>query len=284
MTFRLYPDRSRLKRVGAVMVAVCTVAVFLACGAPSIVHLANAPADKLSLSLTFTNALIPSARVSIEVRLSDTSGNQVVLAKDQTLRINGVALDTSHPPKLYDAYTMTVPRAPLGGNYTVVYTDERGQQTTVVIPAAQHDLAITSPAANARVPIPQSTAISRASLTVRYSAAFDEATLPVPISKNGYRPPYEATAYGSCKTAGNSGTPASDPRCVIVANYQQDDSGSITITDKVDYAPKFRFDNLTPGSGIISVDAHMALVMPPGGFYTLGVTFVDETSIPITWV
>lgn len=60
----------------------------------------------------------------------------------------------SEAPLLCCRYTYKVPRVHTGGQYTITYTDERGQQTSVTFPAPERELALTSPAAHAHLPIP----------------------------------------------------------------------------------------------------------------------------------
>ena len=270
--------------MGTALAVICAIGAFLACTEPpKIVQKASAPANQLSLGLAFSNALIPSDQVTIKIAIFDASdaNKTIQLTKDQHLTINNVALDTSKPPKLFEGYTLTVPRAPLGGKYAVVYTDDQGRQTTLAIPAAQRDLAITSPAANAQVPIPQPVASADPAMTVRFTPPFDEA---VPISKQDYRPPYEADVFGACKTTTYDATPASYPRCALVGGTEAAGADGVVVKENANDPPAFRFNNIAPGPGVVSVDAHVSLLVPPGGFGELTVTFTDETSIPITWV
>lgn len=274
----------RIGRFGSVVATACAVAAFLACGAPKVVQLPQAPASKLDMSVRFSNALIPSAQTTVFVYLSDTSGDTVALISNQALTINGIHSDGASPPMPDDPYTFTVPRAPLGGSYTLTYSDERGQQTSVAIPAAQRDLAITAPAANARVPIPQPSANTDPSFAIHYTAPFDPATLPVPISAHEYRPPYEGDIFGACRTTGYEGTPSSYARCALVGATEPIGTDGVIAKDNPNDPPAFRFGNIAPGPGLVSVDAHVVLLVPPAGFHALSVTFEDSTTIPITWV
>ena len=270
--------------MGTVLTVVCAIAAFLACGEPpKIIQKASAPANQLDLTLAFSNALVPADKVTIKISIFDATDNnhQVQLTKDQHLTVNGVAVDTANPPKLFEDYTLTVPRAPLGGKYSVVYTNEQGQQTTVALPAAQHDLAITAPAANARVPIPQATADDAPSMAIRFTPPFDES---VAISKQDYRPPYEGNVFGACKSTTYNGTPASYPRCALVGATEPSGTDGVVVKENANDPHAFRFSNIAPGPGVVSVDAHISLLVPSSGFHALTVNFTDETSIPITWI
>ena len=284
MKFQRWHVRGWINRVGTILAVGCAIAAFLACSEPpTVVQKSSAPANQLAVGLAFSNALISSDKVTIKITIFDASdaNKTIQLTTSQHLTINGVALDTAKPPKLFEGYTLTVPRAPLGDSYTVVYSDEGGKQTTVVIPAAQRDLAITAPAANARVPIPQSTANDAPSLAVRFTPPFDA---DVPISKQDYRPPYDADVFGACKSTTYQGTPASYPRCALVGGTTLDGTDGVVVRENANDPPAFRFNNIAPGPGVVSVDAHVSLLIPPGGFGALTVTFTDATSIPITWV
>ena len=82
----------------------------------------------------------------VDVTLVTAHNAQLILADNQHLTVNGQAADFS-PTRLGGAYRFTVPRSPNGGEYTIVYTDERGQQTRVDVPTPQRDLTLTSPPA-----------------------------------------------------------------------------------------------------------------------------------------
>lgn len=95
------------------------------------------------------------AAISVYINLDS---QPAILGAGQRLTCNGVLVrrpDTNAQGYGFPEGTVTVPRQPPGGRYIFVYTDERGRQTTVVVPAPLMDFAITSLAASARVPIPR---------------------------------------------------------------------------------------------------------------------------------
>jgi hypothetical protein len=275
--------RSRLCLIAALL---CAVVVLVACNSPQGTHLSTAPAERLDLRLKFTYFRTPPGQVIVEVTVLSAAGPGeviVALADNQRLTINGHSKDPS-PLLNCCLYRFTVPRPAAGENYTIVYTDERGQQTSVVAPAPQHDLTITAPAAYAQVPIPA----RGAQLAVRYTPP---GFFP-PTSQVG-KPLYteiDAGVEGSCRVAKGDGIPASAPTCLNISsgklsNAQPDETASAVISDRDE--PAYGFGNLAPGPGKlyvgVNVDGDLP-DLPPGGFASVWVSVRDLTSIPITWV
>jgi hypothetical protein len=155
--------RTRLRLIAAVF---CAVIALLACSGPQVTHLSTAPAEQLRLRLSFTHLLTSAAQVIDDVTVSTAQNAQLILTDNQRLTVNGQAADPPPLIHLGGAYRFTVPRPPSSGQYTIVYTDERGQQTRVVVPAPQRDLTAISPVAHMQLPIPA----SGARLTLRYTA------------------------------------------------------------------------------------------------------------------
>jgi hypothetical protein len=116
--------RSRLRLIAAVL---CVMIAFLACGWPQLTHLSTTPAERLHLEARFEHLLTSASQVIVDVTLETAQNAQLILADNQHLTINGQAANIS-PVRLGGAYRFTVPRSPSGGEYTIVYTDERGQQ------------------------------------------------------------------------------------------------------------------------------------------------------------
>lgn len=277
---------SRMKRLRLLAAITCIVFVFLACSSPQVVQLSKAPADQLGLRVNFTNALVPSRQVIIDVTVLDKSSNHVDLNDHQHLTVNGHDQDRRGPPGINlssGSYRFTVPRPPDGGSYTISYTDEQGQQTSVAVPAPQRAFAITSPAINARLPIPQASASAPASFTVQYTIPFDDAALPTIVNQLPQR--FDADIRGRCKTGGPDGTPVSSPYCMLLLGSPlQSIAGSITIQDQEGSQPKYRFDNLAPGPGFVEMLAQVSLLLQTTGFGSVSVDFSDGASIPVTWV
>ncbi|HEY7093696.1 MAG TPA: hypothetical protein VH393_10975 [Ktedonobacterales bacterium] len=260
-----------------IVAAFCAVVALLACSSPQVTHLSTAPAEQLSLRLSFTNLLTPAAEVIVDVVVSSDPNTRVALADNQRLTVNGRAPDSPPLIRLGASYRFTVPRSSTGGEYTFVYTDERGQQTSVVVPTPQHDLTITSPAAHAQVPIPT----PGAPLALRYTAPeLFPATARPPNS------PYtriEAGAEGHCQAARPDGISASAPSCINFGSTQSDESGAAVISD-TGALPEYGFINLAPGAGELYVRVDVYGYLPPAGFVSVLLSVTDIASIPITWV
>jgi hypothetical protein len=269
-------DKRRSRLIASVL---CTVVVLLACSSPLGTHLSTAPAERLNLQLNFTYFRAPLGQVIVDVMVSSgATDNVVALADNQRLTINGRSKDPS-PLLSCCLNRFTVPRAVSGGDYTIVYTDEHGRQTNVVVAAPQHDLTITAPAAYAQVPIPA----RGAQLAVRYTApGFVPPTSPLahlPYTK------IDAGAEGSCRVAKGDGIPASSLTCLNVSTTQPDETGGALISDRDE--PEYGFGNLAPGPGHLYVGVKVEGELedrPAGGFSSVWLNVTDLTSIPITWV
>src|SRR5512146_174399 len=139
--------RSRPRRVMvALVIAAVLVPLVLACGEdPAPQRLTTAPASQLQLSLRFDATAsepsnpLPPDKVLVTAWFQSAQV-QVVPSGGQTLFCDGV--NVAVPARL--------DRQPPGGVYTCVYTDERGQRTTVIIPVPTGTRARTNPAAGSR--------------------------------------------------------------------------------------------------------------------------------------
>lgn len=97
----------------------------------------------------------------VHVRIFEVSNsNEVSLADNASLTCNGTDINSSS-----DNLGRSCPQQPPGGAYRIVYTDEHGAATTVVVPVFLGTFAILSPQAGAAVPIP-----TNGALTIRYTA------------------------------------------------------------------------------------------------------------------
>jgi hypothetical protein len=227
--------------------------------------------------LSFTNLLTPAAEVIVDVVVSSDPNTRVALSGNQRLTVNGRAPDFSPLVGVGGAYRFTVPRSSTGGEYTIVYTDERGQQTSVVVPAPQHDLTITAPAAHAQVPIPA----PGAPLTLRYTAP---ELFPATARPPNF--PYtriDAGVEGHCRASRPDGISASVPSCISLGSTQPDESGVAVISD-TGALPEYGFSNLAPGAGKLYVRVDVNGEMPPAGFVSVLLMVSDVVDIPITWV
>jgi hypothetical protein len=170
-----------------------------------------------------------------------------------------------------------VPRQPSGGKYSIVYTDERGQQTSLVVPAPQRDLTLTAPAARTQLPIPA----PGEKLTLSYRAP----ELFPSTSQLAHRPFTEinAGAGGPCQAARPDGISATALSCIHVSSTQPDESGSAVISD-TDGLPEYGFGNLAPGAGKLYVRVDVYGELPSTGFVSALLSATDGASIPIIWI
>jgi hypothetical protein len=257
----------------------------------------------------FDGALLPSAMAVIHVSVS-MGDYSVIFGAGQRLTCNGVFVtqpDTRTTVIGTLAGTVTVPRQPPGGRYTFVYTDERGRQTTAVVPAPRVDFAITSPAAGARVPIPRRvdrrpTAITPtpnvsrppeladAPLTVRYTVPYPAASLIRVPTSNMDDPNMEdsvvASAHGACKEdVLKEDIP---PECLQLHSDGQNATGVVDATGEATIADTHLpfgvgFENLAPGPGSVDVNMSVMWFLPATGFASFHVIFHDDASNPVTW-
>ncbi|HEX6800350.1 MAG TPA: hypothetical protein VF116_21740 [Ktedonobacterales bacterium] len=266
--------RRPLSRLQTAAATICAVAVLLACGGGVTAHLSVAPAARLYLDIRFQQALIPSTSAIVLVRIHDAQQAAVELTNHQRLTVNGRDRD----PSLLGGYSFTVPRPPPEGRYTIVYTDEGGHQASVVVPAPPRDLTITSPAAHAQVPIPQ----SRGQLAVRYAIPFPSTS---PLSQRPFSTGVFAGVEGPCKAGRPDGIPASALSCINVGSAQQATTGNAVISDTgVVPGMGLGFDNLASGPGEMYVHMTVAGDLLSSGFASVQVSFDDVATIPIMWV
>jgi len=148
------------RRARLTLALLLAAGALLACGGLgsrhySAVTLTNAPASALKLFIYISP---DSEKVKIEVSITDTSGNPVNLRNGQRITCNGVAFPSgqnggSGTGALPDEPVIELAPQPPSGDYTFVYTDERGRQTKLVVPNLP--VQMLSPRAGDVVPIPQ---------------------------------------------------------------------------------------------------------------------------------
>lgn len=289
--------RARRSSGWSLLAATCALPLLLGC--LKLTTLTSAPAARLSLQATFDGALVPSAMTVISVYINLDS-QPAILGAGQRLTCNGVLVrrpDTNAQGYGFPEGTVTVPRQPPGGRYIFVYTDERGRQTTVVVPAPLMDFAITSLAASARVPIPRRVdrgptaatptpgqprppELADAPLTVRYTVPYPADSLTVEPNST-IEDAVVATAQGARK----EGAP---PECLQVQSDGYPSNGVVNATGEATVADTqlpygVGFENLAPGPGSIDVKMYVMRYVPATGFASFHVFFRDDASIPVTW-
>jgi hypothetical protein len=258
--------RSRKKLLWLLLPLGGVLVILLACGAaPNTV--ATAPASTMSLSIWIDNQLIPDSTgttVSIYVTFSNASVGFALSGK-QTLTCNGVKLPSG-------AVRWSVPRQPPGGVYTFVYTDERGYQTTLIVPVPRGTFQVLSPMPNAAVPIPMHT---------RYTPPASATPGPRPpesvnaLSIHYLFPllPQNATATMSAYASSSNGN---------VFGAEEPATGTYLLSDAgTPYGQGF--EAFPPGPGVITLKASIDWKPPASGFHTVQVVYRANLAYPITW-
>ena len=90
----------------------------------------------------------PTVQIAVRV-FEGTNTSEVSLPDKAALTCNGTDIKRNS-----NGFSPPCPRQPPGGAYRLVYTDEHGAKTTVVIPVLTGTFAILSPQDGATVPIP----------------------------------------------------------------------------------------------------------------------------------
>jgi hypothetical protein len=266
--------RSRLRLIAA---ALSLMIALLACSGPQVTHISTAPAEQLRLELRFEHLLTPAPQATVDVTVVTAHNARLILTDQQRLTVNGQAADPSPFVQLGGVYQFTVPRPSNSANYTIVYTDERGQDSHVIVPAPQRDLTLTAPTAHTHIPIPT----SGQQFTLHYTAP----KLFPSTSPPAEHPSTEvsAGAEGPCQIARRDGISATALSCIHVSSRQPDESGSAAISD-TDVLPEYGFSNLAPGAGELYVRMDVYGYLPPAGFISVLLSVSDVASIPITWI
>lgn len=299
------------RRATLTLSLLCVGAALLACGAASAVTLTNGTASALKLNIQIYPVYpYPASRkMQIQVDIADASGYPVNLRNGQKLTCNGVGFpqggrSLSGSSSAPDETVIQVSPQPPGGAYTFVYTDERGQQTTLVVPVGSTPLQILSPRAGDVIPIPTpkagpigTPAITPAagpqspdlgaSLVVQYLLPETPpgATITSYVAAWWAIPdcaaPEKRLGYTSCKTRSELG---------FVSAGTVDKSGTgaaltktVTITDGSPDSG-YTFATFQPGPGWIHLDARIDWTPATTGFAAVNVQMQSATEIPITWV
>ena len=302
--------RDTCLRIAASFLAVLVV---MACGATPVL-LTTAPARDLQLSIRLTGALTTDdLPVALRVTIQEPSkGGFVALTSAQRLTCEGVSdpKDEAHP---WTGAVFVVPREPAGGAYTCVYTDERGQRTTLTLPIPAGHFAFVSPAAGARVPIPQPllepTAAAAAaanpstptsSLVIHYTfpsppgytaPQADSTTTPAaqgPFATLfgevgcGALPPLPLRSQYGTATATAGATPfPTEPTCI--SRYGDVEAATGTYVMSSINGVAYRFSGIQRGPGWIHLEFETRWSAPAGGFKSIQVDTRDDISTPIIW-
>lgn len=258
--------RSRKKLLWLLLPLGGALVILLACGAaPNTV--ATAPASTMNLSIRIDNQLIPDSTgtmVSIYVTFSNASEGFVLSGK-QTLTCNGVKLPSG-------AVRWAVPREPPGGAYTFVYTDERGHQTTLIVPVPKGTFQVLSPTPDASVPIPMHT---------RYTPLASATPGPrSPELVNALSIHYHFPLVPQNATATMSAYASSSNSAVY--GTEEPATGTYLLSDAgMPYGQGF--EAFPPGPGVITTKTSIDWTPPASGFHTVQVVYGASLVYAITW-
>ena len=175
-TFRRMGARMRAWRVAhqaerrrvapSLLAVLLAVPLMLACGV-RFTTLSHVAARDLTLQVSVFGKDVSDPTVIVQVRyLVAGYAGVPYISSAHTLTCNGVPI-----PLTTRINAATVPRQPPGGAYTLVYTDDQHQRTTLTVPVPRGAFAITAPAEGAHIKIPQPPAASGAGFTTGGSSA-----------------------------------------------------------------------------------------------------------------
>ncbi len=255
--------------------------------------------------------------VGIAVRVFEgTRASESSLADKATLTCNGVDIKRN----AY-GFSPPCPRQPPGGAYRLVYTDEHGAKTTVVIPVPTGTFAIVSPQDGATIPIP-----TNGTLPVRFtvptapadgSVAIDNVTAACSVSDAqpcgavyaNLRPTATATPgqgrgpaanaplsanIGNAtplpgKTPTGAPIPTLPPTPTPGANQTPttpSPTPTVVVTQKGDTGTIMLtgdYSEFQPAKGFLSMTVEAHVTPDPDDFSSVTVTYTDTLHTQFTW-
>lgn len=183
---------------------------------------------------------------------------------------------------------------PPSGAYTCVYTDERGQQTTLHVRPPTGDLRILSPARGATLHIPGPPPGPPVATPTDAPGATPAVQLPRPaglvsappilVRYVPLVPPAGATVTERDVEADLRGPiTRSDAAYALVISHDQSMSGEVACTDKATRVG-WGFDSFAPGEGRLDLFGHLLWKQEGAGFAAVQVNFNYVRMEPIAWV
>lgn len=280
---------------------------------PPVTHL---PAAQLRMEIQIGGQYDSAPNVQVAVRIFEaTSPKEVSLADKAALTCNGSDIK----PDYQRSKQLSCPRQPPGGAYRIVYTDEHGVATTIVVPVPSGSFAILSPRDGATVhipaegglavhftlpiPPPNSRITQLEGLASCHAAAgatcgsfadvFTMSATPTPFGWiptatvfENYGPP-TPTPSSSKPTATvfeNRGPPTPTPPPGSTPTVPVYD-GTVTLTGGVgDVVLNGSFTEFQPGPGNITLSIVEQVAPDPGAFAAASATMAGNAIANITWV
>jgi hypothetical protein len=287
---------------------------------PPATHL---PASQLRLEISIlgqyqqysTSSSAPTVGIAVHV-FEGTNTREVSLPDKATLTCNGVDIKQNST-----GFSPPCPRQPPGGAYGLIYTDEHGAKTTVVIPVLTGAFAILSPLDGAIVPIP-----TNGVLPVRFtiptapangSVAIDDVTAACSVSDAQpcgavdatLRPTATATpgqglgAFAIAPLAANVGNVTPQPgktptRGPVPTQAPTPTPGATLIPAMPTATPTVvvtqngntgtilltgDYSEFQPARGFLSMAVEAHVTPDPGGFSSVSVIYTDTLHTQFTW-
>ena len=255
--------------------------------------------------------------VGIAVRVFEgTKASESSLADKATLTCNGVDIKRN----AY-GFSPPCPRQPPGGAYRLVYTDEHGARTTVVIPVPTGTFAILSPQDGASIPIP-----TNGALPVRYtiptapangSVAIDNVTAACSVSDaQPCGSVYANLQPDTTPTPGQGGSGAVAPLAAKLGNATPQPGktptrgptptqpptplpGSTPLPTRPIPTPTVvvtqngntgtillagDYSEFQPAKGFLSLSVEAHVTPDPGGFAAVTASYSDTLQSSFTWI
>ena len=291
---------------------------------PPATHL---PASQLRLAIQITGQYEqysatsnPNAYINIGV-FDATNAQEFSLPENAQISCNGKAITGRHPMPGRNLF-FSCPRQPPGGLYRIVYTDEHGASTDVVISVPLGTFAILSPQNGATVPIP-----TNGVLPVRFtvptapsnsSVAIDSVTAACSVSDAqpcggvyaNLRPattPTPDQGFGASAVAplvadvGNATPlPGKTPTLAPVPTQNPTPTSGATaipimptatptvvVTQNGDTGTIMLtgdYSEFQPARGFLSMDVEAHVTPDPGGFSSVSVGYTDTLHTQFTWM
>lgn len=287
---------------------------------PPATHL---PASQLRLDISIlgqyqqysTSSSVPTVGIAVRV-YEGTNTREVSLPDKATLTCNGVDIKQNS-----NGFSPPCPRQPPGGVYRIVYTDEHGASTDVVIPVPLGAFAILSPQDGATVPIP-----TNGTLPVRFtiptapangSVAVDNVTVACSVSDaqpcgavdatlrpattatpgqgfgafaiaplvknvgNVTPQPGKTPTRGPVPTQGPTPTPGATPLPTMPIP-----TPTVVVTQNGDTGTILLtgdYSEFQPAKGFLSMSVEAHVTPDPGGFSSATAIYTDTIHTQFTW-
>ncbi|HET8906506.1 MAG TPA: hypothetical protein VFN11_06030 [Ktedonobacterales bacterium] len=283
------PSQNDLRNVLMALPLLSLLLATLACGfgpgmargravPPPVTHL---PASQLQLDIQIFGQYDNASNVTVALLVREAAHTNVVSMPDKArLTCNGSNINPNFP-----STSQPCPREPAGGVYRIVYTDEHGATSTVVVPVPVGALAIISPRDGSTVRIPANHQLTirsaipvappNSSVTLTNITAWCHATSNQPCNSVAYLAQYVPVATPSpggptATVFENRGPPTPTPGS---GNPTATVFGPPTPVPGPTYTPSVPFVTVTRngGMGVIVLSGDFSQYQTGSGMISLGI-------------